>query len=66
MGITTYSSLVGQLLHLLPVSVIGALDAWSHRVAQRRAAERQRRWLERKAPPVAVPETAYQLRPWRD
>lgn len=66
MGVTFYTALVSQLLHLLPVSVLGMLDAWSHRVAQRRALERQRKWLERKAPPAAVAETKYQLRPWRD
>jgi hypothetical protein len=36
------------VLHWLPRSLLRMLDAWSYRVAQRRARERQRRWLARK------------------
>lgn len=38
-----------QALRLLPVPLRAALDAWSYRVAQRRARERRQRWLQRSA-----------------
>ena len=38
-----------RLLRLLPASLLAALDAWSYRVARRRAEERQRKWQQRKA-----------------
>jgi hypothetical protein len=37
------------LLRLLPRPLLAALDAWSYRVARRRAEERQRKWLQRKS-----------------
>lgn len=37
------------LLRVLPRPVLGMLDAWSYRIAQRRARERQQKWLQRKA-----------------
>ncbi|MEJ5992144.1 hypothetical protein WG902_19235 [Ramlibacter sp. PS3R-8] len=56
------------VLHWLPRWLLRALDRWSHRVAQRRGLERQRRWLARGAKPVAAgPAPAvYHLKPWRD
>jgi hypothetical protein len=49
MGGTVHSTLLGQVLRVLPRPLLGALDAWSHRIAQRRARQRQQRWLARKA-----------------
>lgn len=51
-----------QALGLMPTRLHAALDAWSYRVAQKRA--RQRRL-------AALPRTSaatidYKLRPWRD
>jgi hypothetical protein len=37
-----------QVIRSLPVPVLRALDAWSHRVARRRALERQRRWQQQR------------------
>jgi hypothetical protein len=55
------------VLHWLPQGLLRALDAWSHRVARRRAQERQRRWLARTAKPVQpAAATVYHLKPWRD
>lgn len=56
------------LIHWLPQPLLRALDGWSERVARRRAQERQRRWLARKAKPTAIaPAPAvYHLKPWRD
>jgi hypothetical protein len=53
------------VLHWLPRWLLRMLDGWSHRVAQRRARERQRRWLARTAKPAAEP-VVYHLKPWRD
>ena len=70
MGTAVQTSLVSILVQQLPGPLLKALDAWSHRVARRRAAERQRLWLQRKAatgapqqPPAAE---VYHLKPWRD
>ena len=54
-----------MVIHLLPQWVLRTLDGWSHRVAQRRARERQRKWLARRAP-VTQPAQVYHLKPWRD
>jgi hypothetical protein len=53
MATNVHPSVVSQLLKRLPAPLLGALDAWSHRIARRRAEERQRKWLERKAGPAA-------------
>lgn len=66
MGITVYASLVSQVLQYLPGALVSVLDAWSHRVAQRRARARQQRWLQRQAAPAAESAAQYQLKPWRD
>jgi len=65
----TLLALVTAALRRLPAPVRRALDAWSHRVARRRALERQRAWQRRKAAaatPVPVTGEAYHLQPWRD
>jgi hypothetical protein len=55
------------VIHFLPQWVLHTLDGWSHRVALRRAQERQRKWLARTGKPVAaVAPTVYHLKPWRD
>jgi hypothetical protein len=41
--------LISQMVRGMPASLRRALDAWSHRVARRRALERQRKWAQRKA-----------------
>lgn len=66
MGSTVQASLIGQVLQLLPSPLLRALDAWSHRVALRRASARQQLWLQRKAAPVAEVPVKYHLKPWRD
>ena len=53
------------LIHWLPQPLLRALDGWSRRVARRRAQERQRRWLARRAKPAPEP-VVYHLKPWRD
>lgn len=64
---TVQPTLIGQLLRHLPRPLLKALDAWSHRIALRRAEERQRKWAERKAATAAAqPAMPYQLKPWRD
>jgi hypothetical protein len=40
---------VAHLVRLLPGTLVGALDAWSRRVAQRHAQQRQQAWLRRQA-----------------
>ncbi|HEY8359304.1 MAG TPA: hypothetical protein VIL30_17785 [Ramlibacter sp.] len=40
---------VGTLLRVVPAPVLRLLDAWSYRVAQRRALQRQERWARRQA-----------------
>lgn len=40
---------VGLLLRGLPGPLVRLLDAWSHRVAMRKARERQERWTRRQA-----------------
>jgi hypothetical protein len=66
MGASVQTSLVSQLVQILPGPILGALDAWSHRVARRRAEQRQQKWLQRKAAPTAEPAVKYHLKPWRD
>jgi hypothetical protein len=47
-------SLVSQVVRLLPAAVLRALDGWSLAVARRRAARRQRKWLQQKAAHAAA------------
>lgn len=49
-------------LRLMPTRLHAALDAWSLRVAQRRAQQRRLAALPR-TPAAAID---YKLRPWRD
>ncbi|HET8744866.1 MAG TPA: hypothetical protein VFM98_04640 [Ramlibacter sp.] len=60
--------LMQQAIHALPAPVLRALDAWSHRVARRRALKRQQKWQQRKAAAKAAPAAGavYHLKPWRD
>lgn len=58
-----------QAIRSLPAPVLRMLDAWSHRVARRRALKRQQKWQRQKAAaagaaPAATP--VYHLKPWRD
>ena len=68
MGTVVHPSLVSQVVQHLPAPLVRALDAWSHRLARRRAAERQRKWLERRANAhkAVEPPIRYHLKPWRD
>jgi hypothetical protein len=61
-----HPSFVSQVVNHLPQWLVRSLDAWSYRVARRRARERQRRWLARTAAPQPAARTAYHLKPWRD
>lgn len=63
---SVHPSLVAQVVQHLPAPLLRALDAWSHRVARRRDAQRQRKWLQRQAVPAAEPAVKYHLKPWRD
>jgi hypothetical protein len=71
-GATLHSSLVSQIVQYLPRPLLSVLDAWSRRVARRRAALRQQKWLRRKAamaadaPATGTSPSAYHLKPWRD
>ena len=49
MAVVVRTTWVGLLLRSLPGPLLRQLDAWSHRVAQRRARERQERWARRQA-----------------
>ena len=69
------ASLHSSLIHLahevirqLPAPVLGALDAWSYRVARRRALKRQQKWQRQKAAKAkpAASGFVYRLKPWRD
>lgn len=57
---------VTQAIRGLPAPVRKALDAWSARVARRRALERQRKWQQQKAAAATPAPAAYHLKPWRD
>jgi hypothetical protein len=62
-----HTSLVSQVLQVLPGPLLSVLDAWSHRIALRRAQQRQQKWLRRQARPAEQPEPVrYHLKPWRD
>lgn len=54
-----------QVLHLMPQRVLAALDAWSYRVARRRAERRRLAMSARQARAAAV-IAQYKLQPWRD
>ena len=61
------ASLLSQVLRVLPGRLLSVLDGWSHRVARRRAQERQRKWLQQKAAAERAPAVpGYRLQPWRD
>lgn len=67
MGATVHTNtLVSQIVQALPAPLLNLLDAWSHRVARRRAQQRQQKWLQRKAAKAEAPATSYHLKPWRD
>lgn len=61
---------VSQLVRQLPAPLLKWLDAWSHRVARRRAQQRMLKWQQRqaaaKAQPAFVLGVPYHLKPWRD
>ena len=64
---TAPTPLVSQVLHLLPGRLVKALDAWSHRVAQRRAAARRLIGLRKTHPlPPVVSGWPALPHPWRD
>ena len=65
MAAIVHTGLISQIVKALPRPVLGALDAWSHRVAQRRAEQRIRRWQQR-LPSETDSTIAYKLKPWRD
>lgn len=48
MAVVVRTSWIGLLLRGLPGPLLRQLDAWSHRVALRRARERQERWARSK------------------
>jgi len=59
--------LAHQVVRSLPDPVLGALDAWSLRVARRRALARQQQWQRQKLAKVnGGASAAYHLKPWRD
>jgi hypothetical protein len=47
-------SFVSQVVNHLPQRLVRVLDAWSARLARRRAEQRRRRWLARKAAAAQV------------
>lgn len=59
------TSLLTQVLHLMPERLHAALDAWSYGVARRRAERRRLAYSARQARAAAV-IAQYKLKPWRD
>jgi hypothetical protein len=59
------TSLLSQVLSRMPSRLLRALDAWSHRVALRRAERRRLAQSARQGRAAAV-IAQYKLRPWRD
>ena len=49
MATLLHPSRVSEVVRHLPRWLVRSLDAWSYRVAKRRAQQRQQRWLARKA-----------------
>ncbi|MBI5278839.1 MAG: hypothetical protein HY854_20570 [Burkholderiales bacterium] len=61
------ASYLSRVIELLPRRLRESLDAWSQRVAQRRAQARRRRGERRVVPlPPVVIGRAYLPHPWRD
>jgi hypothetical protein len=60
MAASAYVGFVSQVLRLMPSPILGVLDAWSYRLAKRRAAKRRLASLPQPAP------IEYKLKPWRD
>lgn len=54
-----------QVLRLMPGRLLSALDAWSYRVARRRA-ERRRLAISARQARAAAVVAQYKLQPWRD
>jgi hypothetical protein len=54
-----------QVLRLMPERLLTALDAWSYRVARRRA-ERRRLAISARQARAAAVAAQYKLQPWRD
>lgn len=65
MATLVHTSWLTQVLRLVPSRVLTALDAWSYRIALKRAERRRLASNARKARAVAVIEQ-YKLKPWRD
>jgi hypothetical protein len=65
MSTLVQGSLLSQVLSHMPSRVLKALDAWSHRVALRRAERRRLAERARKGRAAAV-IAQYKLKPWRD
>jgi hypothetical protein len=57
--------LMAQVLRLMPDRLLRALDAWSYRVARRRA-ERRRLAISARQARAAAGVAQYKLQPWRD
>ena len=49
MNTMVQGSWVAQVLRHLPAPLVKVLDAWSYRVARKRAQQRQQKWLARQA-----------------
>lgn len=62
------AGLVSQLVQQLPARLLKVLDAWSHRIARRRAQQRMLKWQQRETAATAQPVLGvpYHLKPWRD
>jgi len=49
MGALLHPTLIVQVVRHLPKWLVRPLDAWSYRLAQRRAQQRHQKWLARQA-----------------
>ena len=58
-------NLLSQALSLVPPRILKALDAWSYRVALRRAERRRLAESARRGKAAAI-IAQYKLKPWRD
>lgn len=67
MGAVIHTTRASAWLHFVPAPLLAVLDAWSQRVASRKAQARRLAQLRKTAPlPPVVTGPTYLPHPWRD